>query len=289
MTLYAERLLPHNIEAEEALIGSLLIDGDCIARVAPMLRPRDFYRERNQLCYDAAIALSHRNQAIDQITLASELERTEKLDLVGGMAYLSHLVANTPTSVHSEDYAEIVSRTATMRKLISAGAKITELGYSETDDLARTLRQAEDALYAVSNTTQRSDFQSFRDIFDRYLQEQASVDDLLLGTAAPDYVRIRRPGRGLGRLLALRPGHPRGPPLGGKEHPWPEHRHEQCEGRPHMRHLLPRDDGRPARNAGPGRRDGHRLPPPPPRTVQPGPGGAPHRRHRPSCRSCRSM
>ena len=61
-----------------------------------MLRPRDFYRERNQLCYDAAIALSHRNQAIDQITLASELERTEKLDLVGGMAYLSHLVANTP-------------------------------------------------------------------------------------------------------------------------------------------------------------------------------------------------
>ena len=185
MTLYAERLLPHNIEAEEALIGSLLIDGDCIARVAPMLRPRDFYRERNQLCYDAAIALSHRNQAIDQITLASELERTEKLDLVGGMAYLSHLVANTPTSVHSEDYAEIVSRSATMRKLISAGAKITELGYSETDDLATTLRQAEDALYAVSNTTQRSDFQSFRDIFDRYLQEQASVDDLLLGTAAP--------------------------------------------------------------------------------------------------------
>ena len=54
MTLYAERLLPHNIEAEEALIGSLLIDGECIARIAPMLQPGDFYRERNQLCYDAA-------------------------------------------------------------------------------------------------------------------------------------------------------------------------------------------------------------------------------------------
>ena len=185
MTLYAERLLPHNVEAEEALVGSLLIDGDCIARIAPMLHPGDFYRERNQLCYDAAMALSHRNQAIDQITLASELERTEQLDLVGGMAYLSHLVVNTPTSVHAEDYAEIVSRTATMRKLISAGAKIAELGYSETDDLGTTLRQAEDALYAVSNTTQQRDFQSFRDIFDRYLQEQASVDDLLLGTAAP--------------------------------------------------------------------------------------------------------
>ena len=186
MTLYAERLLPHNIEAEEALIGSLLIDGECIARIAPLLRPGDFYRERNQLCYDAATALSNRNQAIDQTTLAGELARTEKLDLVGGMAYLSHLVSITPTSVHAEDYADIVSRTATMRKLISAGSKIAELGYGDTDDLDTTLRQAEDALHAVRNTTQQRDFQSFRDIFDRYLQEQQSyVDDLLTGMNAP--------------------------------------------------------------------------------------------------------
>ena len=185
MTLYAERLLPHNVEAEEALIGSLLIDGDCIARIAPMLRPGDFYRERNQLCYDAALALSHRNQAIDQTTLAGELARTERLDLVGGMAYLSHLVSITPTSVHAEDYAHIVSRTATMRKLIAAGSKIAELGYNDTDDLDMTLREAEDAVYAVRNTTQQRDFQSFRDIFDRYLQDQASAADLLTGMDAP--------------------------------------------------------------------------------------------------------
>ena len=185
MTLYAERLLPHNTEAEEALIGSLLIDGECIARIAPMLQPGDFYRERNQLCYDAAMALSHRNQAIDQTTLAGELARTEKLDLVGGMAYLSHLVSITPTSVHAEDYAEIVSRTATMRKLIAAGSKIAELGYSDTGDLEITLRQAEDAVYAVRNTTQQRDFQSFRDIFDLYLQEQASAADLLTVADAP--------------------------------------------------------------------------------------------------------
>ena len=185
MTLYAERLLPHNIEAEEALIGSLLIDGECIARIAPMLRPGDFYRERNQLCYDAALALSNRNQAIDQTTLASELARTEKLEIAGGMAYLSHLVSITPTSVHAEDYAEIVSRTAAMRKLIAAGSRIAELGYSDTDDLDATLRQAEDALYAVRNTTQQRDFQSFRDIFDRYLQEQAMAADLLTMADAP--------------------------------------------------------------------------------------------------------
>ena len=185
MTLYAERLLPHNIEAEEALIGSLLIDGECIARIAPMLRTGDFYRERNQLCYDAAMALSNRNQAIDQTTLASELARTEKLEIAGGMAYLSHLVSITPTSVHAEDYAEIVSRTAAMRKLIAAGSRIAELGYSDTDDLDATLRQAEDALYAVRNTTQQRDFQSFREIFDRYLQEQAMAADLLTMADAP--------------------------------------------------------------------------------------------------------
>ena len=185
MTIYAERLLPHNIEAEEALIGSLILDGECIARIAPLLHPDDFYRERNQLCYDAAMALSHRNQAIDQTTLAAELARTEKLELTGGMAYLSHLVSITPTSVHAEDYAEIVSRTATMRKLIAAASKIAELGYSDTDDLEITLRQAEDTVYAVRNTTQQRDFQSFRDIFDRYLQEQASAADLLTVADAP--------------------------------------------------------------------------------------------------------
>ena len=185
MTLYAERLLPHNTEAEEALIGSLLIDGDCVARIAPMLQPGDFYRERNQLCYDAALVLSNRNQAVDQTTLASELARTERLELVGGMAYLSHLVAITPTSVHAEDYAEIVSRTAAMRKLIAAGSRIAELGYSDTDDLETTLRQAEDAVYAVRNTTQQRDFQSFRDIFDRILQDQATAADLLTVADAP--------------------------------------------------------------------------------------------------------
>ena len=78
-----------------------------------------------------------------------------------------------------------MSRTATMRKLIAAGSKIAELGYNDTDDLDMTLREAEDAVYAVKNTTQQRDFQSFRDIFDRYLQDQASAADLLTGMDAP--------------------------------------------------------------------------------------------------------
>ena len=170
--MYAERLLPHNIEAEEALIGSLLIDGECFARVAPVLQPGDFYRERNQVCYDAAMGLFQRDQAIDQTTLAGELARTESLDTVGGMAYLSHLVSITPTSVHADDYAEIVSRTAIMRKLISAAARISELGYNDTDDLEGTLRQAEDALFAVRGSGQARGFVPLRQIYDQYLQDR---------------------------------------------------------------------------------------------------------------------
>ena len=281
MTLYAERLLPHNIEAEEALIGSLLLDGECIARIAPMLRPGDFYRERNQLCYEAALALSQRSQAIDQTTLAGELARTERLELAGGMAYLSHLVSITPTSVHAEDYADIVSRTAAMRKLIAAGSRIAELGYNDTDDLDTTLRQAEDALYAVRNTTQQRDFQSFRDIFDRYLQEQqSSMYDFLTGTSAPvmsGFTDLDEVLGGFQRsdlvILAARPS------VGKSTLGLNMALHNAKAGHT-CADLQPGDDRRPARHAGPGRRDRHRLPPDPPAAVHPVPGGAHDQRHR---------
>ena len=185
MTLYAERLLPHSIEAEESLIGSLLIDGECIVRVAPLLQPGDFYRERNQLCYDAAVALFQRDQAIDHATLVEELARTEKLDAVGGASYLSHLAAITPTSVHSEDYAEIVSRTSMMRRLISAAARISELGYNDTDDVESTLRQAEDALFAVRGSRQTRGFVPLRQIYDQYLQDRAGVVEPLSASTGP--------------------------------------------------------------------------------------------------------
>ena len=185
MTLFAERLLPHNTDAEESLIGSILIDGECIARVAPLLQPGDFYRERNQLCYDAALALFQRDQAVDQTTLAGELARTEKLDSIGGMPYLSHLVAITPTSIHSEDYAEIVSRTSMMRRLISAATRIAELGYKDTDDVDGTLRQAEDALFAVRGSQQARGFVPLRQIYDQYLQDRAGVLDPLTDSTGP--------------------------------------------------------------------------------------------------------
>ena len=175
MTVYAEKLLPHDVEAEEAVLGSILIDGECLTRLAPLLKEGDFYRERNQLCFDAALSLFQRDQAVDQITLAGELQRTEKLDIVGGMAYLSHLVSITPTSAHAEDYAQVISRTSSMRRLIDAGNRIVNLGYADTDDMETTMRQAEDALFTVRGPGQTRGFVPLREIYDQYLQEQASA------------------------------------------------------------------------------------------------------------------
>ena len=175
MTTYAEKLLPHDVEAEEAVLGSILIDGECLTRLVPLLKEGAFYRERNQLCFDAALSLFQRDQAVDQVTLAGELARTEKLVLAGGMAYLSHLVSITPTSVHAEDYAQVISRTSSMRRLIDAGNRIIDLGYADTEDLEAIMRQAEDALFTVRGTGQPRSFVPLKEIYDQYLQEQASA------------------------------------------------------------------------------------------------------------------
>ena len=217
MTVYAEKLLPHDIEAEESVLGSVLIDGECITRLAPLLKDGDFYRERNQLCFDAAMALFQRDQAVDQVTLAGELARTEKLDLVGGMAYLSHLVSITPTSVHAEDYAQAVSRTSNMRRLIDAGARITALGYNDTDDMDATMREAEDALFAVRGASQTRGFVSLREIYDQYMQDQADAASSFGARGHAHHVRVPRPGRVPGRIAAGRHDHPGRPSIHGKE------------------------------------------------------------------------
>ena len=183
--MYAEKLLPHDLEAEEAVVGSVLIDGDCFSRVAPYIKADDFYRERNQLCFAACEALFQRSEAIDQVTLARELSRSSQLETVGGMAYLSHLISVTPTSAHSEHYATVVARTATMRKLIDVASRISAMGYQDTDDVDATLRQAEDVLFTVRGTESRRGFIPLRQIYDQYLEDRAAITDPIGENSGP--------------------------------------------------------------------------------------------------------
>jgi replicative DNA helicase len=183
--MYAERLLPHDLEAEEAVLGSLLIDGDSFLRVGHLIKPEDFYREKNQICFAACVALFQRSEAIDQVTLARELGRTNQLETVGGMAYLSHLVSITPTSAHSEYYAQAVSQTSSMRRLIDAAARISAIGYEDTPDVENTLRQAEDILFQVRSGQSERGFVALRQVYDQYMEDRAALAEPLVQGGAP--------------------------------------------------------------------------------------------------------
>ncbi|HXW00072.1 MAG TPA: DnaB-like helicase N-terminal domain-containing protein, partial [Anaerolineae bacterium] len=129
-----DRLQPHNVEAEEAVLGSLLIDTDAIIRVATFLQPSDFYVERHNWVFEAIRDLHERREPADLVTLTDELERRGQLGEIGGAAYLTSLINATPTSIHVEYYARIVERTAVLRRLIDAAGQIARLAYEDTED-----------------------------------------------------------------------------------------------------------------------------------------------------------
>ena len=174
--MYAEQLPPHDTDAEEAVIGSLLIDGDAINKITTLLSVNDFYRERNRWCYEACRSLYERGDAINQLTVSHELTLVERLDGVGGPAYLSHLVAMVPTSVHIEHYARLVNRTATMRRLIDAAGDIAAIGYADSADVDQAITQAEDAVFKVRGTSAVRDFVTLRQVLDEYLVETSTLE-----------------------------------------------------------------------------------------------------------------
>ncbi len=167
----SERLPPNDSDAEKAVLGSLLIDGDAIFKVATFLKPEDFFVAENQWVYEACFNIYQRNEAINQITVAHELARKGKLEAVGGAAYLSYLVSIVPTSLHVEYYAQIVSRLALMRRLISAGSQIEAIGYEVDMDADLALSRAEDILFKVRQQRVRQDFVPIRQVLEQYFEE----------------------------------------------------------------------------------------------------------------------
>ena len=182
--MYVDRLPPHDIAAEESVIGSILIDGDSLSRVASFIRPQDFYGEKNRWCFEAFLALFERSEAINQITVSHELslhrsrgdEQENRLEEIGGSAYLSHLVMVVPTSVHIEYYARIVQRTSIMRQLIDVGGRISEIGLHESDaDTDAALSRAEDLLFRIRAGRGSGDFVHIREVLDTYMEESAAL------------------------------------------------------------------------------------------------------------------
>src|SRR5438045_6686124 len=129
-----EKPLPANLEAERATLGSILLNREAIIAIASWLQPDDFYLEQNSWIYEAMLTCYNARIPPDTRTVSEELRRNNRLDTIGGIPYLASLVDAVPTSYHIEYYAQIVQRTALLRKLIGAGGKIAALGYEEQDE-----------------------------------------------------------------------------------------------------------------------------------------------------------
>lgn len=150
MMFAPEKMIPHDGEAEEAVLGSLLIDPDALYRVASFLRPEDFYIQKNGWIYEAILALHDRREPVDLVTLRNELEARGLLEEVGGVAYLARLIDTVPTAIHVEAYGRIVEEAAIRRRLINAASDIAQLAYQEGQEIGEVLDRAEQSLFAIS-------------------------------------------------------------------------------------------------------------------------------------------
>lgn len=171
-----EKAPPHSPEAEATVLASALVDAEAISRVASFLQPEDFFQQQHLWIYQAALALWDRNEAINQVTLAHELARADRLEEAGGHAYLSQLVADLPTAVGVEYSARIVQRDAMYRRLIDAAGQIARIGYEGGPSVQEGLGRAEALLLAIRGGERLRDFVPLRDLLESFLGPPSEED-----------------------------------------------------------------------------------------------------------------
>ena len=176
-----ERLPPYDVQAEESVVASLLVDNEAIFKVAAILRPDDFFRDVNAWTFEACLALWERNEAMNQITVAHELDRRGRLEEVGGLTFLSQLITDLPTPVGVEHYAQIVKRDATYRLMVRVAGTIAQVAYQGGPDLDGALSKAEALVYGLRSGERLRDFVHIRDYLDPYLDPPDAATALPYG------------------------------------------------------------------------------------------------------------
>lgn len=150
--------VPYSQEAEEAVLGSILVDKSAFITVASFLQPTDFFILRHQYIWQAFSRLSERNEPMDTLTTAEELANMGVLDDIGGRVYLTRLINNTPTSIYAEVYGQIVHRAAIRRRMLEAADKIRALALDEEKSIDGVISEAEAAIFAIGESHQRREF-----------------------------------------------------------------------------------------------------------------------------------
>jgi replicative DNA helicase len=144
------RVPPHDLQAEESLLGSMMLSATAIADAAGVVTASDFYKPAHGHVYDAIHTLYASGQPVDAVTVADELRRAQLLDAIGGPAVLAQIMASTPSTTNAARYATIVEEYALLRRLIGVSSEIAEIGYSVPDDVEKALDRAESLIYEVN-------------------------------------------------------------------------------------------------------------------------------------------
>ena len=155
---------PNDIEAEQAIIGSMLTDKDAVISAIEVLKPQDFYREDNKTIYEAILNLYSRSEPVDIITVRAELESMGKLDNVGGLEYLAELPEKVPTTANASKYIKIVEEKSTLRNLIKTANEIIELGYNPTEDVDDIMEGAEKKIFNIMQEKEKKSYSPLKDV-----------------------------------------------------------------------------------------------------------------------------
>ena len=191
----SNQLPPQSSDAEESILGALLIDGEVMLEIADSLKPGDFYKPANAKVYSAIQRLYEQSQPIDILTVSEELERRGQIEEIGGRAALADLCDRTPTTVHAKQYAKIVERKSMLRGLIGAAGRIASIGYEDPSDISEAIDRAEAELFAVSERRAANGFTQIGtlvgaayDQLDRMHQNRGQVMGLRTGYSAIDTI-----------------------------------------------------------------------------------------------------
>lgn len=145
-----DRLPPQNLEAEQALLGSLMLDKDAIIKIENMIIPDDFYKNNHAKIFSAMVELYARQEPIDMLSLTNRLEEKNQLEEIGGSGYLASLVNSVPSAANVAYYAKIIQKKATLRRLINTAGQILTLGYEESEEVDKLLDDAEKLIFGIS-------------------------------------------------------------------------------------------------------------------------------------------
>ena len=162
----ANRLPPQNIEAEQSILGSLMLSKEAIIKIADLVKPKDFYHPAHETIYETIIDLYENREPIDLLSLSNRLKEKGKLEEIGGQSYLTTLVNSVPTAAHIDHYGKIVQKKSTLRRLIDAASQIVNLGYDEEKEADVLLDQAEQKIFNVSRNYLHQDFSPIKPILE---------------------------------------------------------------------------------------------------------------------------